>query len=144
MMATNDDLSETDETEMWTKKEKDLWKDVLYEMLEEWPTSLDCDMDFETPNPTRDFFLQFTTLYWDACSLKCSLRCLLLIPGIELIYDPDVEYSDKWDLVLQSWKNNWDDCCYCGKAVETDDDIPLYTLFSDFKPRCYKGNVWMR
>lgn len=98
----------------------------------------------EDPSPNRDFYIQFTCLHWNKNHKEWNLKCLIEIPGSELIYDPNVEYAEEMDVKLTSWKNNWNEI-HLNHVNEPDKhDIPLCSLYLNFKPKIYKGTCYMR
>jgi hypothetical protein len=130
------------------KKEKEALQDVVYDLLKTWVYSVGSEIDFDYPNPNRDFWLQFTTIEWNKYEKRWELNTIILHRGSELIYDSDLEYSadENMAIQLESWKNNWDAYTWFGDDVRDlkEGEILLGDLYEDFEPDDFTGHVWMR
>jgi hypothetical protein len=113
-------------------------------MHESWPWSIADEIDFDSKNAERDFYLQFTTLFWDTESREWHFGCLLDEQCTQKIYSIDVDYNTVMDVKLKAWKNQWDDMWVTSPRNKKPDEITLSSLFDDFIPQSYKGEVWMR
>lgn len=130
-----------------TQKEKEALIDVVRELHTDWRWHVSSPKLLEQPGPERDFYIQFTTLKWDTDKREWKLKCLIETP--ELIHDVHVKYNDEdngdeMDVLLQSWKNNWDSFHLTDTRKPKEDEIPLWELYNDFKSHKYSGTVWMR
>lgn len=119
-------------------------KDVLISLLKSWDWGLGDELDFETPNPNRDFFLKFTCLKWNKYQREWELTCLIDGIGTEKIYDPNVEYSETMSVLLTSWKNNRDDFYFYYARDLEKHEVILSSLFDDFKESFFTGQCYTR